>query len=354
MTLTVLNVAYALATVGPSAIGGSEQVLSAIDRGLVEHGHRSLVVAPAGSEAYGTLYPTIELPRLLDGSARAAAVEQTRRAIDRAMREWEVDVVHLHGLDFYEYVGGIETPALVTAHLPFASYLPAALAGAPTHVSFHCVSESQRRTAPSFLRLLSTIENGVRIPPPRAEWRRGGHVVALGRICPEKGFHLALDAARRAGVELRIAGQLFEYTTHVEYFTHELLPRLDASRRFVGPVHGDPKWRLLAEASCVLIPSLVDETSSLVAMEALACGTPVVAFARGALPEIVRSGETGYVVSDVEEMAEAIACVRSGAIDSRACRRSAVERFAVERMISRYLDRYAALARASERSSTIV
>lgn len=354
MTLTVLNVAYALAAVGPGAVGGSEQVLSAIDRGLVEHGHRSLVVAPIDSETFGVLYPTIELPRLLDGRARAHAVEHTRRAIHRALRDWEVDLVHLHGMDFYEYVREIDVPVLVTLHLPFGSYLPVALSSAPAHVDFHCVSESQRRAAPTYLRLLPTIENGIRIPPQRPDVRRGSHVVALGRICPEKGFHLALDAAHRAGAPLRIAGQLFEYSTHVEYFTRELLPRFDESRRFIGPVHGEAKWRLLAEASCVLIPSLVDETSSLVAMEALACGTPVVALARGALPEIVRGGETGFLVSDVNEMAEAIQRVRGGVIDSRECRRSALERFTAERMIARYLDRYTAIARASARRSTAV
>lgn len=352
--LTVVNVAYALATVGPNAIGGSEQVLSEIDRALVEHGHRSVVVAPLGSQCFGTLYATAGLPSPLDAVARARAVDETRRVLRRALSELDVDLVHLHGLEFYEYVRDVDVPVLVTLHLPFRCYVPEALVSAPAHVRFHCVSESQRRTAPPHLALLPTIENGVRIPRERPDWFKRDYVVALGRICPEKGFHLALEAAHRTGAELVIGGRLFEYSEHVEYFKRELLPRLDDARRFIGPVHGEDKLRLLAEAACVVVPSLIDETSSLVAMEALASGTPVVAFRRGALPEIVRDGKTGFLVSDVDEMAKAIQRVRDGAIDPQACRRVARERFSIGRTVARYLNNYAAMTRTTQARWSVV
>ena len=102
--------------------------------------------------------------------------------------------------------------------------------------------------------------------------------MALGRICPEKGYHIALDAAARAGVPMVLAGEVFRYPAHEQYFRDEIAPRLDASRRFIGPVGLHRKRRLLSEARCLLAPSLAPETSSLVAMEALACGTPVIAF----------------------------------------------------------------------------
>jgi glycosyltransferase involved in cell wall biosynthesis len=177
-------------------------------------------------------------------------------------------------------------------------------------------------------------------------------VVALGRICPEKGFHLALDAAIEAGTPLLLAGEIFRYQAHERYFWEEIQPRLNGStRRFLGPVGVARKRRLLAGARCLLVPSLVPETSSLVSMEALACGTPVVAFPSGALAEIVDHGRTGFLVKDFREMAEAIRAV--GTIDPEECRRAARERFSSKRMLERYLEMYRQFAamRAAEEVS---
>src|SRR5205814_2890751 len=115
---------------------------------------------------------------------------------------------------------------------------------------------------------------------------RSDFVVVLGRICPEKGFHLAALAARLAGLPLRLGGQVFPYATHEEYFSHVLSPLFDEHWfRFLGPLDPAGKRRMLRAARCLLIPSQVPETSSLVAMEALANGTPVVAFRAGALTD---------------------------------------------------------------------
>jgi glycosyltransferase involved in cell wall biosynthesis len=159
----------------------------------------------------------------------------------------------------------------------------------------------------------------------------------MGRVCPEKNFEAAVDAAKRAGVRLVIAGEVFAYEEHERYFRDVLLPRLDDERIFVGPVSMPHKRRLLARARCVLIPSRVEETSSLVAMEALACATPVIAAPAGALPEIVRDGVTGFITNDF-----AAAIARIGAIDRAACRREAEERFDARRMTAEYLRLYAA------------
>jgi glycosyltransferase involved in cell wall biosynthesis len=173
-------------------------------------------------------------------------------------------------------------------------------------------------------------------------YRKRGFVAALGRICPEKGYEVAFDAARRAGRPMLLAGQVFGYEAHRRYFEEEIRPRLDRQRRFLGPLGFPAKRRLLAAARCLLVPSRVAETSSLAAMEALACGTPVVAFPNGALTEIVEPGVTGFLVRDVAEMAEAIAA--AGELDRDTCRRVARARFSAARMTSRYLARYEALA----------
>jgi glycosyltransferase involved in cell wall biosynthesis len=163
-------------------------------------------------------------------------------------------------------------------------------------------------------------------------------VLLLGRISPEKGFHLAIDAARRASMAVVLAGRVFPYRSHCEYFDYVIAPRLGDDVRYVGPVDAVVKRRLLATVSCVAIPSIVPETSSLTAMEALASGTPVVALKSPALEELIEDGKTGFLVRDVDEMALAFARVPSLARSE--CRRAAERRCALSRMTSEYLAVY--------------
>ena len=149
---------------------------------------------------------------------------------------------------------------------------------------------------------------------------------------------MGIAAAREAGVPLILAGEVFQYPNHQRYFQEEIRPRLGGNVRFLGSLGLAPKRRLLAAARCLVVPSRIAETSSLVAMEALACGTPVVAFRAGALPDLIAHGRTGFLVSDVHEMARALRDVE--AIDPAECRREAERRFSSELMISRYFDLY--------------
>jgi glycosyltransferase involved in cell wall biosynthesis len=257
----------------------------------------------------------------------------------------------MHGIDCHAYLPPAGPPVLVTLHLPVDWY--------PEHVFdldrpgtfLHCVSASQRARCPPGARLLPEVQNGVPVEALTARHAKRDFAFALGRICPEKGFHIALDAARRARIPLLIAGEVFRYDAHETYFEREIVPRLDGSRRFVGPVGFARKRRLLTAARCLLTPSLAPETSSLVAMEALACGTPVIAFPSGALPEIVEHGRTGFLVRDEQELAEAIGA--AGTLDPETCRMAARERFSIGRTIERYLELYRQLAgRADRRAVT--
>jgi glycosyltransferase involved in cell wall biosynthesis len=164
----------------------------------------------------------------------------------------------------------------------------------------------------------------------------------LGRICPEKGIHLALDAAKTARVPLILAGDVFPYREHLDYFKSMVQPRLGFSRRYIGPVGRKRKRALLAAARCLLVASLVPETSSLVALEALAAGTPVVAFGKGALPEVIEHGRTGFLASNMHELVDGIRAAQ--AIDPAQCRAVARARFSLPRMVDRYLAVYRALA----------
>lgn len=335
---TILNVAYPLAPVGPDAVGGAEQILGALDAALVRAGHRSIVVACGGSAVHGEL---VSIPRFrgpLTEEVRSRAWHDQRCAIRNILRERPVDLIHFHGLDFNHYLPGDGPPALVTLHLPPEWYEAEAFRLERPQTYFVCVSKDQRSRCPDSARLLPEIPNGVDVRRLTAHHARRGFAVALGRICPEKGFHFALDAARLAGMPLLLGGEVFRYPAHEAYYQSEIVPRLDAQRRHLGPVGFARKRRLLSAAQCVVIPSLAPETSSLVAMEALACGTPVVAFPVGALPEIVEEGKTGFLVQGVEEMAEAMK--KAAGLSHEDCRRAARSRFSLERMTQQYLDLY--------------
>jgi glycosyltransferase involved in cell wall biosynthesis len=170
----------------------------------------------------------------------------------------------------------------------------------------------------------------------------------MGRICPEKGFDLAMEACRRANVPFFLAGTIFEYPAHRAYFEEAIRPHLSRTQQFLGPIGGNRKHHLLAGARCLLIPSLVAETSSLVAMEAMACGTPVIAFRSGALCDLIDEGRTGFLVNNVEEMAQAISAVTQ--IDPEACRQEAETRFSSDRMTIAYLSMYEEIAASTFQS----
>jgi glycosyltransferase involved in cell wall biosynthesis len=340
--LTVLSVAYPFAPVGPDTSGGAEQVLYRLDAALVKAGHRSLVAAMDGSRVSGTLLPTPSVDGDIDAKERADAHAAVREIIERALRRWPVDVLHLHGLDFPAYLPEPGVPTLITLHLPPGWYPREVFSMRRPRTWLHAVSEAEDRAIPDGVARLAPIPNGVPVEDLSARHAKRGYVLALGRVCPEKGFHLALDAAKEAGVPLLLAGEVFPYPDHEQYFQQNILPRLDAARRYIGPIGFARKRRLLSGARCLLVPSLAPETSSLVAMEAAACGTPVVAFPNGALPETVEHGRTGLLVHNTHEMAEAIRA--ADALDPAVCRATARERFSLERMADRYLTVYRDLA----------
>lgn len=346
MSLTVLSVAYPFAPVSRDTPGGAEQVLAQIDAALVRAGHRSLIVASDDSRVAGTLVPIAAPPAPFDDAQRQGTWDAQRRAIAGLLASERVDVVHLHGIDFAHYLPPPgDVPILVTLHLPPSWYPPEVFALGRPDVHLQCVSRTQQRACPPGAPLLPAIINGVPVQDLQARVRKRNLALALGRICPEKNLHEALDAGRIAGVPVLLGGQVFAYDAHERYFREKIVPRLDARRRFIGPLDFGRKRRLLSAARCLLLPTLAPETSSLVAMEALACGTPVVAFAAGALPEIVRHGETGFLVHDAGGMADAIA--QCGRIDPDHCRAVARERFSAERMTREYLHAYRQLAAAA-------
>lgn len=342
MRLTVLQVAYPFAPVGPDAVGGAEQVLSQLDRAVTAAGGRSIVVAAAGSATAGELV-AMPVPRGAITEAERDAVHAAYRvAIGRLLRGGHVDLVHMHGLDFDRCLPPPGPPTLVTLHLPPAWYPPEVLRPWRPDTWLNPVSQVQYRACPASPALLLPIPNGVPVEDLPASVARRGFALCLGRICPEKNQHAALEAGSLAGIPVLLGGQVFPYTIHETYWREAVEPQLARGpHRFLGPLGVARKRRLLSAARCLISASLAPETSSLVAMEALASGTPVIAFPSGALTEIVDHGVTGFLVQDVGEMAEAVR--RVDRIDPEACRAAARSRFSASVTEAAYLRLYAQL-----------
>ena len=154
VSLTVLSVAFPLAPVGPDAVGGAEQVLAQLDAALERAGHRSIVVACAGSSAVGTLLATRPPIGTITDEVRDRAYAAHRRALARALRRWPVDVVHMHGIDFLAYLPPPGPPVLVTLHVPPDWYPPEVFQLDRPNTYLHCVSASQRARCPHGAKLL--------------------------------------------------------------------------------------------------------------------------------------------------------------------------------------------------------
>ena len=340
MSCTILSVAYPFAPVRSDTAGGAEQVLLTLDRALVRRGYRSVVIAAEGSQVSGELV-SAPVTEMLDDQFSCHGTEKLYSAlIARCAVEKGVDLIHCHGFDFHRYLPETECPVLVTLHLPLSWYAPNAFSLQRQTLFFNCVSMNQYSSLIS--RIHSNyfcIENGIDLPSQEPSERRGNYAVALGRVCPEKKFHEAFDAARSAQIPLVLAGRVFPYKKHGEYYEAEVKKRVDNRRyRFIGPVDYGRKIKLLRHATCTLITSRAPETSSLVAMESLCCGTPVICYSSGALTEIVENGKNGFVVENWKEMAHAIKLVSN--IDRRACYDFAVERFSAENMVKSYIKTY--------------
>jgi glycosyltransferase involved in cell wall biosynthesis len=338
MRLTVLNVSYSLGCVSPRTAGGAEHVLLTLDRYLSCNGHRSLVIAPTGSRTHGLLLATPRIEGDLDEDAKIRARANHARAIRRALAMFPIDIIHLHGVDFFDYLPENQVAVVVTLHLPLNWYPRSALSLRRASTHLVSVSRSQCAARPENAVITRVIPNGVEVGINGFPRRKGSYVASVGRICPEKGFHLAMDAATGCGLPLYLAGEVAGYPEHRRYFEGKIQPRFGSLHRWLGAISSERKRHLMAGARAVLIPSLVPETSSLVAMEAIASGTPVIAYPQGALSEIVTHGKTGFLVNTVNEMRDAI--VAADEIDPGPCVREANARFSAAHMVESYTKLY--------------
>lgn len=356
--LTILSVGSPFAAVSADGEGAAEQVVAAIDAALTRAGHRSLVLAPEGSAVTGTLLPLPRVSAAAQGaaaqgatpteSARAAVMRRLAAKVAEAVDEHGVDLVHLHAQDFAALLPPQGVPALVTLYEPLDRYPAEALAPTRPRTHLQGISADQSRGAPPGASLLPPIEVGVPVDRLHIRVPKRRFAVCLGMIERDKGFHIALDAAREVDIQLLLGGELSRSPEEQRYLQDEIRPRLDSKRRFLGQIGFARKRWMLGAARCLLAPSLVPEPTALAALEALACGTPVVAFPSGALADIVEPGVTGFLVQDAAAMAKAIEACET--LDPDACRAAARARYSLDVMTDRYLALYDDLLAGKARS----
>src|SRR5438874_1473568 len=307
----ILYVPYPLSTVTEESCGGAEQILFLIEQEMHRRGHNTTVAACSGSQISGELIDTGEVALTME-QLEERDLEQNRRTLQTIRRREDThrhfDLVHDHGGRFWVHSAKFDIPLLLTLHLPRDFYPQGIFDDVPPNVYFNCVSQSQLNSFSDLPRIMGYVPNGIDIDRfPFCETKQN-YLVWLGRVCEEKGLHIATEVAERVGLPLIIMGPSYLFPSHQEYFDEQVQPFLDRNQNFsyVGSSSVVEKAAILSKARALLAPSLVEETSSLVSLEAMACGTPVIAFRRGALPEVVIDARTGLIVNEVDEMIAAV------------------------------------------------
>jgi len=350
----ILYIAYPLLQVFDESAGGAEQILWTLEREMARGGTHTTVAASAGSRVSGELFSTGEPCTQADDYERRRIEHEGRVAgfVRQSAREGNpFDLIHDMSGSFWRRAAEIDVPVLATLHLPRSFYPAGSFFDVPANVSFNCVSDSQARSFTDINALAGVVPNGIALDCfaggdaalMNDRGRKG--LLWLGRICEEKAPHLALEIAACAGMSITIAGQVYPFSYHQQYFAREVAPRLRSipNASFISTPPAELKRRVLREAQALLITSLAQETSSLVAMEAAASGTPVIAFRRGALPEVVREGVTGFLVENGHQAM--LALQKVSGISRKACVQYAQKNFSAVKMAERYSELYERLVR---------
>jgi glycosyltransferase involved in cell wall biosynthesis len=318
--------------VPPDGYGGIEAMVADVVDGLVGRGHEVCLVAAGrpGTRAqhFATSYDEPPSERLGDPLPEVLHAATSTRVL----AEFDPDVVHDNTLAGPLTAPLRRVPTVVTTHGCVTGEPGRYLEALGDAVHLVAISDAQRRAAPG-LNWAARVHNAVDVGSFPVGQGSDGYLLFLGRFCPDKGAHLAIDAARAAGWSIVLAGKLNE-PAEKDYFDEAVRPRLGQGVTYVGEADAEMKRELYGAAAALLFPICWEEPFGLVMIEAMACGTPVIAFRRGSVPEVVESGVTGFVVDGPEEMADAIGKIDR--LDREACRRRVERLFDLPVMVDGY------------------
>jgi glycosyltransferase involved in cell wall biosynthesis len=344
--MKIAQIAPLAESVPPKLYGGTERVVSYLTEELVRLGHDVTLFATADSETRAELAACA--PRALRLSAVQDPIPDHMLMLERVRsRAAEFDVLHFHLEHLHlPLFRPLARKTVTTLHGRLDLPPLAALYRQFPEMPLVSISNSQRTALPS-ANWVATVYHGLAreicpFNPAFHPSSRSGYFAFLGRVSPEKGLERAIEIARRAGARLRIAAKVD--LADRDYFQSRIQPLLKLpGMEFLGEVGEDGKPALLGNASALLFPIDWPEPFGLAMIEALSCGTPVIAWPNGAVPEIVEHGRTGFIVDSVDD---AVAALEPAArLDRRRVRQRFEERFSAERMARDYLGVYRALGR---------
>jgi glycosyltransferase involved in cell wall biosynthesis len=324
----------------PRAYGAWETVVSNLTEGLVARGHDVTLFAAADAITSATLDAVA--PRSYSDDPELDARVWELLHIGHAMeRAADFDLLHNH-CDFVPltYSRLVSTPMVTTIHgfsldqyrLAYRTY---------RHTHFVSISYADRDP---YINYVANVYNGIRLDAFTFNAQPGEYLAFVGRIHPDKGVHLAVDLARRAGRRLVIAGIIQDEP----YFAEHVQPALGDTIEYVGPVGPEERDRIFRDAAASLHLTTIPERFGLAMAESMACGTPVIGLDLGSVREVVADGETGFVCADMEAAAAAIDRIPD--IDRRACRDRVERLFSVDAMVDGYLAVYASILGTAPRA----
>lgn len=323
--------------VPPKKYGGIELVIYSLAEELIKRNHQVTLFATGDSQTSADLFPV--LPKSLratkigsDSKAREASKILGVAKTIVALRNKKFDIIHNHNWYIVPFISLLKSPVVTTIHYPLDINYQRIIYREFPGLSYISVSKNQRKPIPN-LNFVGNVYNGVDINIFPFNEKPKDYLAFLGRMSPAKGPVEAIKIAKKTKIKLIMAAKVD--LADEKYFSNHVKPLIDGKQiKFVGEINHEKKTKLLKNALALLSPIQWREPFGFFFIEAMACGTPVIAFNHGSVPEIIKHGKTGFIVKNIGEAVGAIKKINQ--IDRKECRKHVEKNFTVEKMIDKH------------------